>query len=228
MRCPSTSTRHVVVSDDSAVESAERAGAPKVLPLTKRCEHEQAVLFADILRKELRQMRSAAAAAEARWSRLHDGDPDRRCAYRPKYGQNCITGRPSARRQHPGPTPHRRVRGHTDRRRCAQVAVIVARTGTAVMPFQIGRSVCSHATVFLTNRACHACPSDTMAGSARRPAAVRRSTMERTGRTTTCELHRFGTQCLADPLASNLSADYPPSVSEPLAQRLLAGPVCPV
>ena len=77
MRCPSTSTRHVVVSDDSAVESAERAGgAPKVLPLTKRCEHEQAVLFADILRKELRHMRSASAAAEARWSRLHDGDVD--------------------------------------------------------------------------------------------------------------------------------------------------------
>jgi len=65
-----------VVSDHSAVESAERAGAPKVLPLTKRCEHEQAVLFADILRKELRQMRSAAAAAEARWSRLRDGDVD--------------------------------------------------------------------------------------------------------------------------------------------------------
>jgi hypothetical protein len=64
------------MSDDSAVESAERAGAPKVLPMTKRCEHEQAVLFADILRKELRHMRSAAAAAEARWSRLHDGDVD--------------------------------------------------------------------------------------------------------------------------------------------------------
>jgi diacylglycerol O-acyltransferase / wax synthase len=27
--------------------------------------------------------------------------------------------------------------------------------------------------------------------------------------------------------ASNLSADYPPSVSEPLVQRLLAGPACP-
>src|SRR6478736_352882 len=62
--------------------------------------------------------------------------------------------------------------------------------------------------------------------------STRRSTTKHdgtsVGRTTTCELHRFGTQCLAPPLASNLSADYPPSVSEPLAQRLLAGPVCPV
>ena len=64
------------MSDDSAVESVGRGGAQKVLPMTKPCEHEQAVLFADILLKELRQMRSAAAAAEARWSRRHDGDVD--------------------------------------------------------------------------------------------------------------------------------------------------------
>jgi hypothetical protein len=64
------------MSDGSAVESVEREGASEVLPLTKRCEREQAVLFADILRKELRHMRSAAAEAEARWSRLHDGDAD--------------------------------------------------------------------------------------------------------------------------------------------------------
>jgi len=62
------------MSDDSAVESIGRGGAAGVLPLTKRREHEQAVLFADILRKELRQMRSAVAAAEARWSRRHYGD----------------------------------------------------------------------------------------------------------------------------------------------------------
>jgi hypothetical protein len=49
----------------------------------------------------------------------------------------------------------------------------------------------------LTSRACDACPSGTMADSARRPAAVRRSTMQRTGRITTCELHRIGTQWLA-------------------------------
>lgn len=64
------------MSDDSAVESNGREGAPRVLPMTKPREHEQAVLFADILRKELRQMRSAAAAAEARWSSRHDGDVD--------------------------------------------------------------------------------------------------------------------------------------------------------
>jgi len=33
-------------------------------------------LFADILRKELREMRSAAAAAEGRWSGRRDGDVD--------------------------------------------------------------------------------------------------------------------------------------------------------
>jgi hypothetical protein len=65
------------------------------------------------------------------------------------------------------------------------------------MACQIGRSVCSHATVVLTSRAWHACPSGTMAGSARRPAVVRLSTMERTGRIATCELHRFGTPWLA-------------------------------
>ena len=64
------------MSDDSAVESIGHEGAEPVLPLTRRCEREQAVLFADILRKELRQMRSAAAAAEVRWSRRHDGDLD--------------------------------------------------------------------------------------------------------------------------------------------------------
>jgi hypothetical protein len=62
------------MSDDSAVESIGRGGATYVLPLTRRCEREQAVLFADILRKELRQMRAAAAEAEGRWSRRHDGD----------------------------------------------------------------------------------------------------------------------------------------------------------
>lgn len=45
------------MSDGSAVESVEREGVSDVLPLTKRCEREQAVLFADILRKELRHMR---------------------------------------------------------------------------------------------------------------------------------------------------------------------------
>jgi len=57
--------------------------------------------------------------------------------------------------------------------------------------------VCSPATVVLTSRACRACPSGTMAGSARRPAAVRRSTMQRTGRIATGELHRIGTPWLA-------------------------------
>ena len=64
-------------------------------------------------------------------------------------------------------------------------------------PCQIGRRVCSPATVVLTSRACRACPSGTMAGSARRPAAVRRSTMQRTGRIATGELHRIGTPWLA-------------------------------
>jgi len=65
------------------------------------------------------------------------------------------------------------------------------------MPCQIGRRVCSPATVVLTSRACRACPSGTMAGSARRPAAVRRSTMQRTGRIAIGELHRIGTPWLA-------------------------------
>lgn len=47
---------------------------PGGIEATRRCERVQAMLFADLLRKELREMRKAADEAEARGSRRQRAD----------------------------------------------------------------------------------------------------------------------------------------------------------